>query len=179
MVWGWLRQSPYTSLILKCNAKPELLGSSRADDTPDPEQNWYTATRRHSQSGKHASKTTSQASVNQKRLISLYANQKSLSASVWRFSKNDSDTSRVESFDKKRDSSRVITGNCWTWLESCRVIDSSHDITAYMTQCPSLFTLISYCAIAFSFALMFANGWFTACDDCYDASACRLSHMKQ
>jgi len=57
--------------------------------------------------------------VNQKRLISLCANQKSLSASVWRFSKNDSDSShesfnmtRVESFDKKRDSSRVITGNC-------------------------------------------------------------------
>ena len=31
-----------------------------------------------------------------------------------------------------------------------------------MTQRPSLFTLISYCAIVFSFALMFANGWFTA-----------------
>jgi len=33
----------------------------------------------------------------------------------------------------------------------------------YMTQRPSLFTLISYCAIVFSFALMFANGWFTSC----------------
>jgi len=32
---------------------------------------------------------------------------------------------------------------------------------SYMTQCPSLFTLISYCAIVFSFALMFANEWFT------------------
>jgi len=38
---------------------------------------------------------------------------------------------------------------------------------SYMTQHPSLFTLISYCAIVFSFALMFANGWFTACDGFY------------
>jgi len=29
---------------------------------------------------------------------------------------------------------------------------------SYMTQRPSLFTLISYCAIVFSFALIFANG---------------------
>jgi len=43
---------------------------------------------------------------------------------------------------------------------------------SYMAQRPSLFTLISYCAIVFSFALMFANGWFTACDGIYDASAC-------
>ena len=42
----------------------------------------------------------------------------------------------------------------------------------------SLFTLINYCAIVFSFALMFGNGWFTTCDDFYDASACWLSHMK-
>jgi len=48
-----------------------------------------------------------------------------------------------------------------------------------MTQRPSLFTLIDYCAIVFLFALMFANGWFTACDGFYDASACWLSHMKQ
>jgi len=48
-----------------------------------------------------------------------------------------------------------------------------------MTQRPSLFTLINYCAIVFSFALMFATGWLTACDGFYDASACRLSHMKQ
>ena len=48
-----------------------------------------------------------------------------------------------------------------------------------MTQRPSLFTLISYCAIVFSFALMFANGWFTACDGFYDASAYWLSHTKQ
>jgi len=41
-----------------------------------------------------------------------------------------------------------------------------------------LFTLISYCAIVFSFALMFANGWFTACDGLYDASTCWLSHMQ-
>jgi len=32
---------------------------------------------------------------------------------------------------------------------------------SYMTQRPSLFTLISYCAIAFSFAPMFTNGWFS------------------
>ena len=50
---------------------------------------------------------------------------------------------------------------------------------SYMTQRPSLFTLINYCAFVFSFALMFANGWFTACDGFYDASACWLSHMKQ
>jgi len=44
---------------------------------------------------------------------------------------------------------------------------------SYMTQRPSLFTtLINYCAIVFPLALMFANGWFTACDSFYDASAC-------
>jgi len=48
-----------------------------------------------------------------------------------------------------------------------------------MTQRPSLFTLINYCAIVFSFALMFANGWFTACSGFYDAFACWPSHMKQ
>jgi len=30
-----------------------------------------------------------------------------------------------------------------------------------MTQHPSLFTLINYYAIVFSFALMFADAWFT------------------
>jgi len=50
---------------------------------------------------------------------------------------------------------------------------------SYMTQRPSLFTLISYCAIVFSFAPMFANGWFTACNGFYGASASWLSHMKQ
>ena len=35
---------------------------------------------------------------------------------------------------------------------------------SYMTQRHSLFTPINYCAFVFSFALMFANGWFTACD---------------
>ena len=45
---------------------------------------------------------------------------------------------------------------------------------SYMTQRPSLFTLINYCAIVFSFALMFANGWFTACDGFYDAFPCWL-----
>ena len=50
---------------------------------------------------------------------------------------------------------------------------------SYMTQRPSLFTLINYCAIVIPLALMFANGWFTACDGFYDASACWLSHMKQ
>jgi len=48
-----------------------------------------------------------------------------------------------------------------------------------MTQRPSLFTLINYCAIVFSFVLMFANGWLIAYDGFYDASACWLSHMKQ
>ena len=50
---------------------------------------------------------------------------------------------------------------------------------SYVTQRPSLFTLISYWAIVFSFALMFAKGWFTACDGFYGACACWLSHMKQ
>jgi len=50
---------------------------------------------------------------------------------------------------------------------------------SYMTQRPSLFTLIGYCAIAFSFALIFANSWFTACVGFYGAAACWLSHMKQ
>jgi len=50
---------------------------------------------------------------------------------------------------------------------------------SYMIQRPSLFTLISYCAIVFSLALMFANSWFTACDGFYGASACWLSHTKQ
>jgi len=50
---------------------------------------------------------------------------------------------------------------------------------SYMTQRPSLLTLISYCAIVISFALIFANGWFTACEGFYGASACWLSHMKQ
>jgi len=50
---------------------------------------------------------------------------------------------------------------------------------SYMTQRPSLFTLINYCAIVFSFALIFTNGWFNACDRFYGASACWLSHMKQ
>jgi len=31
----------------------------------------------------------------------------------------------------------------------------------------------------FSFALIFANGWFTACDGFYGASACWLRHIKQ
>jgi len=35
----------------------------------------------------------------------------------------------------------------------------------------ALVTLISY-AIVFSFTLIFANGWFTACDGFYGASAC-------
>ena len=50
---------------------------------------------------------------------------------------------------------------------------------SYMTQRPSLFTLISYCAIVFSFALILGNGLFTSCDDFYGASACWLSDMKQ
>jgi len=48
-----------------------------------------------------------------------------------------------------------------------------------MTQHPSLFTLINYCGIVFPLALMFANGWLTACDGFYDASASWLSQMKQ
>ena len=50
---------------------------------------------------------------------------------------------------------------------------------SYMTRRPSLFALISYCAIVFSFDLIFANGWFTACNGFHGASACWLIHMKQ
>ena len=50
---------------------------------------------------------------------------------------------------------------------------------SYTTQRPSLFTLISYWAIVFSFALIFANGWFTVRDGFYGTSACWLSRMKQ
>jgi len=50
---------------------------------------------------------------------------------------------------------------------------------SYVTQRPSLFTLISYYAIVIPLALMFAGGYFTACDGFYGASACLLSHMKQ
>jgi len=50
---------------------------------------------------------------------------------------------------------------------------------SYMTHRSSLFTPISYYAIVFSFALIFANGWFTACDGFHYASAYWLSHMKQ
>jgi len=42
---------------------------------------------------------------------------------------------------------------------------------SYMAQRPSLFALISYCAIVFSFVLIFANGWLTACDGFYGVSA--------
>jgi len=50
---------------------------------------------------------------------------------------------------------------------------------SYMTQRPDLFTPISYYAIVFSFALIFADGLFTACDGFYGASAYWLSHIKQ
>jgi len=40
---------------------------------------------------------------------------------------------------------------------------------SYMTQRTSLCTPISY--NVFSFALIFANGWFTACGGFYGASA--------
>jgi len=50
---------------------------------------------------------------------------------------------------------------------------------SYMAQRLSLFTPISCHAIVFSFALIFANGWFTACDGFYGASAYWLSHMTQ
>ena len=52
--------------------------------------------------------------------------------------------------------------------------------TAYMTQHPSLFTLINHCVIAFSFALMFTIvvGLLSAIASCC-APVCWLSHMKQ
>jgi len=50
----------------------------------------------------------------------------------------------------------------------------------YMTQHPSLFTLINHCVIAFSFALMFTIvvGLLNAMASCC-GSVCSLSHMKQ
>jgi len=51
---------------------------------------------------------------------------------------------------------------------------------SYVTQYHSLFTLISYYALVFSFALMFTDGWFTWCVIAFRiASAYLLSHMKQ
>ena len=60
-------------------------------------------------------------------------------------------------------------------------LDDRHGLSPilYDTAPLFVFTLINYCAIVFSFAPMFANGWLTACDGFYDASACWLSHMKQ
>jgi len=51
---------------------------------------------------------------------------------------------------------------------------------SYMTQHPSLFTLINYCVIAFSFALMFTIVFslLSAMASC-SAPVCWLSHMKQ
>jgi len=50
---------------------------------------------------------------------------------------------------------------------------------SYMTQHPSLFALISYYAIVFSFTLL-TDGWFTSCAMAFcGANACWLSHMKQ
>jgi len=47
---------------------------------------------------------------------------------------------------------------------------------SYMTQRPPfIYTPINYYAIVFSFALIFANGWLTACDGFYGASAYWLS----
>jgi len=50
---------------------------------------------------------------------------------------------------------------------------------SYMTQRPSLFAPITYYAIVSSFALIFANGWFIACNGFYGASAYWLRYMKQ
>ena len=69
---------------------------------------------------------------------------------------------------------KMINGVGW--------LDDRHGLSPILydtLQRPSLFTLINYCAIVFSFALMFANDWLSACDGFYDASACWLSHMKQ
>jgi len=51
---------------------------------------------------------------------------------------------------------------------------------SYMTQHPSLFTLINHCVIAFSFALMFTIvvGLLSAMVPC-SSPVCWLTHMKQ
>ena len=67
---------------------------------------------------------------------------------------------------------KVINGVGWP--------DDRHGLSPILYDtAPVLFTPISYYAIVFSFALIFANGWFTACDGFYGASAYWLSHMKQ
>jgi len=48
-----------------------------------------------------------------------------------------------------------------------------------VTQHLSLLSLISYCAIAFSFALVFTKLVVLSAMASYSASACWLSHMKQ
>jgi len=50
---------------------------------------------------------------------------------------------------------------------------------SYMTRARLCLHWSAIVAIVFSFALMFANGWFNAYDGFYGASACCLSHMKQ
>ena len=59
-------------------------------------------------------------------------------------------------------------------------LDDRHGLSPILYDTAPLFVYTdNYCAIVFSFALMFANGWLTACDGFYDASACWLSHMKK
>ena len=61
------------------------------------------------------------------------------------------------------------------------ILDDRHGLSPILYDTAPLFPLFTLinCAIVFSFAPMFANGWLTACDGFYDAFACWLSHMKQ
>ena len=53
----------------------------------------------------------------------------------------------------------VFLNTCQKMINGVGWLDDRHGLSP---QRPSLFTLINYCAIVFSFALMFANGWLTA-----------------
>ena len=70
--------------------------------------------------------------MNQKRLISLCANQKSLSASVWRFYKNDSDSSH-ESFNMTRVESSHLIKNV-TRVESSQETAERDSIRVRITK---------------------------------------------
>ena len=74
----------------------------------------------------------------------------------------------------------LFLNTCQKMINGVGWLDDRHGLSPILYDTAPLFvTLINYCAIVFSFALIFANCWLTACDGFYDASACWLSHMKQ
>jgi len=73
----------------------------------------------------------------------------------------------------------LFLNTCQKMINGVGWLDDRHGLSPNPIWHPSLSTLINYCAIVFSFVLMFDNGWLTGCDGFYDASACWLRHMKQ